>query len=60
MKQRTYYTNKAIVDFAIAFLFLDRYRAPGWMWGTFWTLAAIILVISVVLDIGESVEATKS
>lgn len=33
-----------LVAFAVAFLFLDRFNAPGYVWGIIGTLAVIILI----------------
>lgn len=33
---------------AVQWLFLDRFGAPGWLWGVFWTLNALMFVVIVV------------
>lgn len=32
---------------AVVWLILDRFHVPGWAWGVFWTLTALIWIASI-------------
>jgi len=38
---------------AVAFLYLDQYNAPGWVWGVSWTILGIFWILSIVVKAFE-------
>ena len=38
---------------SVVYLYMDRYGAPGWAFGVFWTLAAMLFISAVVSVIRE-------
>lgn len=49
-----------IVSSAVAYLFLDKFNAPGWVWGVVITLFSLLWIICIVAKIiQEEVEVIK-
>lgn len=56
MEQPTFHTHQVLIEGAVLFLFLDRFHATGVVWGAYWAVGAILLVLGAIIDIGSRQE----
>lgn len=47
-------TSLPITRTLVAYLILDRFRAPGWLWGCVGTYLAFLWIITIVLMVVET------